>query len=135
VMDAALPSLDGFMHFDKVDQPKLLEFYRQAHVFALASREEGLATVQIQALAAGLPLVCTTRTGGEDLREGLSNPEAIRVVAPDDPGALAEALAGALDYSRRLTGLRDLLGPARERYSWAAYARRYDEKLRQLART
>lgn len=31
------------------------------------SIEEGLALVQLQAMACGLPLICNTNTGGEDL--------------------------------------------------------------------
>ena len=33
----------------------------------MSSIEEGMAMVQMQALACGLPLICTTNTGGEDL--------------------------------------------------------------------
>jgi len=36
----------------------------------LASIEEGMAMVQMQALACGVPLICTTHTGGEDLLRG-----------------------------------------------------------------
>jgi glycosyltransferase involved in cell wall biosynthesis len=40
-------------------------------VFCLASIEEGLAMVQVQAMACGLPVICTTNTGGADIvREG-----------------------------------------------------------------
>jgi glycosyltransferase involved in cell wall biosynthesis len=42
------------------------------------SVEEGLAMVQVQAMACGLPLICTSATGGEDLiaevREGFVIP-------------------------------------------------------------
>ena len=48
-------------------QAELLEHYRRAHCFVMASVEEGMAMVQMQALACGLPLICTTNTGGEDL--------------------------------------------------------------------
>jgi len=44
-------------------------YYSQADVFALLSLEEGLAMVQAQAMACGLPIICTTNTGGEDLIE------------------------------------------------------------------
>jgi glycosyltransferase involved in cell wall biosynthesis len=33
----------------------------------MPSLEEGFAMVQFQAMACGLPLICTTNTGGEDL--------------------------------------------------------------------
>jgi len=48
-------------------QAELVQYYSQAHCFAMASIEEGMAYVQIQALASGLPLICTPNTGGEDL--------------------------------------------------------------------
>jgi glycosyltransferase involved in cell wall biosynthesis len=48
-------------------QSELVDVYAQAHCFVMASIEEGMAMVQMQALACGLPLICTTNTGGEDL--------------------------------------------------------------------
>ncbi len=48
-------------------QSKLVHYYRNSSVFVMPSIEEGLAMVQAQALACGLPLICTTNTGGEDL--------------------------------------------------------------------
>ena len=50
-----------------VPQKQLVEYYRNSSVFVMASIEEGLACVQAQAMACGLPLICTTNTGGEDL--------------------------------------------------------------------
>ena len=43
----------------------------------------------LEGLAAGRPVVCTTRTGTADL---LAGSDAGAVVAPDDPAALAAAL-------------------------------------------
>lgn len=50
-------------------QSSLNWYYSQADVFSLLSLEEGLAMVQAQAMASGLPIICTTNTGGEDLIE------------------------------------------------------------------
>jgi starch synthase len=50
-----------------VAQSKLALHYATASVFVMPSLEEGLAVVQAQALACGLPLICTTNSGGEDL--------------------------------------------------------------------
>ena len=47
-------------------QKELYKYYSQGSVFVLPSLEEGLAMVQAQAMACGLPLICTTNTGGED---------------------------------------------------------------------
>ncbi len=48
-------------------QDELRDWYGQAHCFVMPSIEEGLAMVQAQALSCGLPLICTSNTGGEDL--------------------------------------------------------------------
>ena len=47
----------------------------------------------MQALASGLPLVCTDRTGGADLAHTPALAARITVVPHDDVGALADAIA------------------------------------------
>jgi len=54
-------------------QKELYKYYSQGSVFVMPSIEEGMAYVQAQAMACGLPLICTTNTGGEDLiQDGVS---------------------------------------------------------------
>jgi alpha-maltose-1-phosphate synthase len=117
-------------HVDPVPQWRLKEFYARAHVFALASREEGLALVQAQALASGLPIVCTDRTGGQDL--GLSPALAARisVVTPNDPAGLARALGLALGAATQQAGPAPLALDDRALLSWQAYGKRYFDELR-----
>ena len=58
-------------HQGPFPERELHRYYSQGSVFCLASIEEGLAMVQAQAMACGLPVICTTNTGGADLvREG-----------------------------------------------------------------
>ncbi len=53
-------------------QNQLRWLYSQCSLFCLASLEEGLAMVQPQAMACGLPVIHTTNTGGEDIvRDGI----------------------------------------------------------------
>ena len=127
--DAPLPTDPGFAHHDPVAQWQLTVFYQRAHVFVLASRQEGLALVLAQALVSGLPIVCTDRTGGEDLRALMTEPDWVRVVRHDDSSALADGIRGMLPRALALTGKRDLLGSSRNALSWTAYGRRYSEEL------
>jgi glycosyltransferase involved in cell wall biosynthesis len=48
-------------------QKKLNFFYNKADVFVLFSLEEGLSMVQLQAMASGLPVICTHNTGGGEI--------------------------------------------------------------------
>lgn len=69
-------------------------------VFAMSSRYEGLPYVLLEAMAAGLPVVATTRSGGELLvQPGVNG----TLVAPDDPAALAEALSSLIRVPEQRT--------------------------------
>lgn len=48
---------------------ELYRYFSRGNVFVLPSLEEGLAVVQLQAMACGLPLICTPHTGGGDVIE------------------------------------------------------------------
>lgn len=62
---------EKIFHKGPYRQNELYKYYSQGSVFALMSIEEGLAYVQPQAMACGLPVICTTNTGGEDIvRDG-----------------------------------------------------------------
>ncbi len=131
--DAAMPEDSSFDHHDPVPQWRLQEFYAKAHILVLASREEGLSLVQAQALACGLPVVCTDRTGGRDLKAWLGEPKAITVVKAEDVEGLSKALAETIDWQRaclRPGVLRDLLRSGREQFSWRTYGERYHSMLR-----
>jgi len=75
--------------FGHVDQAELRRNYVQCDVFVMASMQEGLAMVIPQALACGLPVICTTNSGGEDVvRPG----ETGFIVPPRRPDLIAERL-------------------------------------------
>jgi len=65
---------------------------RQAACFALSSRSEGWPLAPLEAMAAGLPVVATRVGAMPDILE----PDAGVLVSPEDPSALAEALARVL---------------------------------------
>ncbi|MER8701678.1 glycosyltransferase family 4 protein [Mesorhizobium sp. M1273] len=130
LVDEAFPFNDPqFEHVDPVPQWKLQDYYREAHVFALASREEGLALVQAQALASGLPVVCTSMTGGIDLGLSKSLRERVHVVEPNDVSGFADGLSRALKVARDSKGSESLSDEDRELLSWRAYGRRYFDEL------
>lgn len=56
-----------FKYFGEIPRRELYRYYSQASVFVIASIEEGLALVQAQAMACGIPVVATRNTGAEDL--------------------------------------------------------------------
>ena len=71
-------------------------FLQEADVLALPSRSENLPTVILEAMAAGLPVIATD-VGG--VSEVVKNCATGLLVKPEDPSALAEAIA-ACDSDR-----------------------------------
>jgi glycosyltransferase involved in cell wall biosynthesis len=120
---------DRFVHVDAVPQHELASFYAAGDVFVLASREEGLSYVLAQALASGLPLICTDRTGGADLAHTAALAARITVVPAADIDALAHAIAAWCNRLRAGDVLPPLAGTDRETLSWASYGRRHSDEL------
>lgn len=103
---------------------------RAADLFVLSSRWEGLPLVVLEAMAAGLPVVCTRLEG---LSELVADTGAGLAVPPADPAALAAALGGLLADA----GLRSGCGErARavvwERYDFAGVSERLGGLYREL---
>jgi glycosyltransferase involved in cell wall biosynthesis len=64
-------SSPAIVHKGPFPEPDLYKYYSQGSVFCLASIEEGFGMVTIQAMACGLPVICTTNAGAADIiREG-----------------------------------------------------------------
>ena len=50
-----------------VKQSELRKFYNISDIFVTCSIEEGLSMVQLQAMACGLPVICTINSGGQEI--------------------------------------------------------------------
>ena len=128
--DCPFPKNDErFEHVDTVPQWKLCDFYRAADAFVLASREDGFGMVLSQALASGLPIIGTDRTGAPDLAMTPALAARIAVVPQGSAEALASAVAALADRLNSDRPFPPLDQSDREALSWAAYGRRYSGEL------
>ncbi len=115
--------LDGVVSFPgALPRGDLVRAYREAGALVLPSRFEGFPIAILEAWAAGVPVIATSVGGVADL----CGPENAVLLPPEDPRALATAIAALLDDAalRRRLGEagRRLVG---ERYTWEAVAGRY----------
>ncbi len=60
-------NLQNIIFVPKQRQEKLIHYYNNSDIFVLCSLEEGLSMVQAQAMACGLPVICTENTGGSEI--------------------------------------------------------------------
>lgn len=106
---------DLFIHHGVQKRSDLSWYYSQASVLVLPSIEEGLALVQAQAMACGVPVIATTNTGAVDMftdhREGfivpIRDPAAIQnriECLLDNPDLLQEMKAKSIERVRDIGG-------------------------------
>ncbi len=129
--DAPFPHDDPrFEHVGPVPQWDLFKYYAKAHVFALASRQDGFGMVLLQAAASGLPIVCSEMTGGADLKVSQALSERIFVTPAADMEQLTRAIGAAIKLATEPSGLPPLSTHDRDLLSWSSYGRRYYDELR-----
>jgi starch synthase len=120
---------DRFLHIDSVSQLELRDFHTEADGFVLPSREDGFGMVLSQALATGLPVIGTDRTGAPDLALTPALSQRIIVVPHGDIDALANSIAALRDRLISAGPFAPLGEEDREALSWAAYGRHYSAEL------
>lgn len=97
-----------------VPEEEKLSYFRSVDAFAMPGRGEGFGIVYLEAAACGLPVVGSALDAS---REALLDGQLGRVVDPDDPGALKDALVQALRAGRAVPQGIDY-------YSHRSFARR-----------
>jgi L-malate glycosyltransferase len=129
---AATLGISGRAHFfGALPHERMPAFLWGLDLFVNPSRAESFGVAALEAAASGLPVVAS-RVGG--LPEVVVDGETGLLVRPDDPAALAGALAGLIrDAERRRSFGRAARAYAVARYDWracaAAMERLYEDAL------
>tara|TARA_B100000686_G_C16767700_1_gene962942 strand:- start:292 stop:1452 length:1161 start_codon:yes stop_codon:yes gene_type:complete len=111
-------------------QSELYWYLSQCDVFCLASIEEGLAMVQAQAMACGLPIITTKNTGGGELVENNKNGFVIPI---RDIEAIKEKILYL--YKNKESSNRmgqKAIETVHNGFSWSDYGDRYAENLKEI---
>lgn len=78
---------------EKTDTPNLKRLYQRAQAFVMPSLSETGPLVTLEAMACGLPIVCTPEGGGDFVKDAQNG----FIIPPRDPGALSEKVNFILD--------------------------------------
>jgi glycosyltransferase involved in cell wall biosynthesis len=123
----ALPNSVRILGQQSRDQVAAL--MQAADVFVFPSFFEGLAQVQVEALASGLPVIGTNQSGAEELvRDGENG----FVIPAGDAAALARRMRQLAREPGLLAGMRETVAAERHRLGWSAYGDRWSRLLDEL---
>ncbi|TWJ00798.1 glycosyl transferase family 1 [Mucilaginibacter frigoritolerans] len=104
-----------------VPRASVKQYLSSAHALVLPSIEEGLALVQIQAMACGCPIIATPNTGSETLFE---NGHEGLIVPARNPQALTEAFTKLADDENMRKGMSvACLEKVKALGGWQTYAK------------
>lgn len=125
--------LQGFDHLftetPRIDLGDLVRLFQEADIFVLPSIAEGFGHVYLEALACGVPIVCTENTGGADI---IRHGESGWILPAGDADALTDCLSWALTHRAQLREMRAAARAVAEQYSWSRFREGIREAL-QLA--
>jgi len=131
--DVGFPQLPNFVSLGHKTHGEIREVMAYHHILLLPSRQDGFGMVLSEALASGLPVIGSTKTGAPDLQDLIQNKKAVRLVAPANADDLIRAIQELSRWIETESGGREILTDVdRRNLSWAAYAKRYDEFLRSI---
>jgi glycosyltransferase involved in cell wall biosynthesis len=127
---SATVDLPASVHFmGRKGRSEIAELMRRADIFVFPSFFEGLAQVQIEALACGLPVISTIEAGAEDLvRDGANG----FLVPAGDAAILTERMLQAATDRNLLDAMRSTARAERDRLSWTIYGERWAKVLDEI---
>ena len=114
-------------YIKKQPQKELHKIYENIDVFVLNSIQEGLAMVQLQAMACGLPLISTTNSGGLDL---ISEGDNGFIIPAFDRRALEDRIEWFYNNKHQIPEMgRTSRKMVEAAFTWEQYGRRYVDFL------
>ena len=95
---------------------------KQCDLVALPSIAEGFGLVILEAMSCGVPVLCTTSTGGADF---IAHRQNGLLIAPGSVAAIEQELAWALTHRDELFQIGQTARVEAEKHSWAEYRRKF----------
>lgn len=107
---------EGFVTRDIISK-----IYQKCHIFILPSLAEGMAMVGLEALASGLPVICSENTGlDEVIKDGQNG----FIIPVSDEASLEKKIDWCLDNREKLNQMSINASESVVDYSWLKYRKR-----------
>ncbi|MBW4545157.1 MAG: glycosyltransferase family 4 protein [Symplocastrum torsivum CPER-KK1] len=119
----------GIRHIPSVPHASLNRYYSSANVLVLPSLVEGLALVQLEAMACGIPLITTPNAGGSDIvTDGVEG----FIIPVRDVEALKEKLEWCYTHPEELAHMGQAARHKAEQLTWQQYRQQLASKVQEI---
>ncbi|HEY9600527.1 MAG TPA: glycosyltransferase family 4 protein [Allocoleopsis sp.] len=120
---------ESIRHHSSVPHAALNRYYSSANVLVFPSLVEGLALVQLEAMACGIPLITTPNAGGSDIiTDGVEG----FIVPIRDVEMLKEKLEWCYLHPRELAQMGRAARQKAERCTWTVYRQKLASQVQEL---
>ena len=123
------PNERNFFHQNSVQEIELINYYSKSKVFLFPSIEDGFGLVLTQAVACGLPIVCSKNCGGPTLKKMIKDRNRIFIMEEITEKELLRGIEYCINID---TGQVRNYQINMELLSWNAYGKRYNDFLTQI---
>jgi len=123
------PIADNVVFHGPVSQEHLISLYGAADLFVLPSIDEGLAMVQVEAMASGLPIVGTVRTGAAEL---INEGEHGFIIPTCDADALSERILWCYANRDACSAMGQAAATRAQQFSWDRYGDRIADVYKKI---
>jgi len=110
-----------FKHIESVQHKELVDYYNSSSVFVLPSLDEGMAYVQLEAMACGLPIICTLNSGGDAI---VNDGDEGFIIPIRSSQQIAEKVEILFLNKDLLKTMSTKAMKTAERFSWAEYGKK-----------
>jgi alpha-maltose-1-phosphate synthase len=120
---------EGIRHSSSVPHASLNRYYSSANVLVFPSLVEGLALVQLEAMACGIPLITTPNAGGSDIiTDGVEG----FIVPIRDVEMLKEKLEWCYRHPQELAQMGQAARQKAEQFTWNLYRQKLASQVQRL---
>jgi glycosyltransferase involved in cell wall biosynthesis len=112
-----------------VPQNKLVDYYNQSDVFIISSIEDGFAMVILQALACGIPVICSNNSGGSELIKNRENGFVLQI---RDVNGIKEKMLMFYENQKILNTFKKKIQLDRINISWDIYGKKIISNCKKL---
>jgi glycosyltransferase involved in cell wall biosynthesis len=131
--DVPISNSKNIVHVSAVNEKTMINYYKKSKILILPSREDGFGMVLTQAIACGLPVVCSSETGSKEVKNLLEDDKFITVMEDYNCQELTKCIKIALDISKTQKGKRSYSKSLESKLSWEAYGSRYQQFLEKIS--